>query len=209
MYPLFETICIKNGTIQNTEWHQMRYEKSYRAYYGKPPFNNITSDIHIPDFCQEGTFKMRISYNETSKKVEFEKYILTDIRTLKIVEDNTIEYGLKYTDRTHLNALGKKSERCDDILIVKNGMITDSSFCNIVFFDGFEWITPATPLLKGSARERLLTSGRIKEQHIRMIEINGFRSFKLINAMRDFESIKEMDIKNIFPQSKNCHIQPA
>lgn len=28
MYPLFETICIERGKIQNIDLHQMRYERS-------------------------------------------------------------------------------------------------------------------------------------------------------------------------------------
>ena len=35
MYPLFETLCIENGKIQNIDLHQMRYERSLREYYGK------------------------------------------------------------------------------------------------------------------------------------------------------------------------------
>lgn len=197
MYPLFETICIKNGQVQNIEWHQMRYVNSCRVYYGKSPSQNIMEGIIIPDLYKVGTYKMRISYNDISKIVEFEKYTIRDIKTLKIVEDNNIEYGLKYTNRSHLNNLRMKKEHCDDILILKNGIITDNSFCNIVFFDGHEWITPANPLLKGTARERLLASGRIKERNIIVPEIRNYLSFKLINAMRDFESIKETDVKNI------------
>lgn len=35
MYPLFETLCVENGKIQNIDLHQTRYERSLRAYYGK------------------------------------------------------------------------------------------------------------------------------------------------------------------------------
>jgi len=35
MYPLFETLCIENGKIQNIDLHQARYERSLREYYGK------------------------------------------------------------------------------------------------------------------------------------------------------------------------------
>lgn len=197
MYPLFETICVKNGMVQNIEWHQMRYINSYQVYYGKLPTNTIMDGIVLPDFTRSGTYKMRISYNESSKIVDFEKYTRKNIKTLKIVMDNTIEYGLKYTDRLYLDLLKRKKEGCDDILIVKNGMVTDSSICNIVFFDGHEWMTPESPLLKGTSRERLIRSGRIKQHHIKVSEISNYQSFKLINAMKDFDDIKEIEVINI------------
>lgn len=197
MYPLFETICVKNGMVQNIEWHQMRYINSYQVYYGKLPTNTIMDGIVLPDFTKSGTYKMRISYNESSKIVDFEKYTRKNIKTLKIVMDNTIEYGLKYTDRLYLDLLKRKKEDCDDILIVKNGMVTDSSICNIVFFDGHKWITPKSPLLKGTTRERLIRSGRIKQHNIRVSEISNYQYFKLINAMRDFDDIREIEVINI------------
>ncbi len=197
MYPLFETICVVNGEMQNIGWHQQRYEKSFTEFYGRPAFAPLTENILIPGFCRSGIFKMRISYNEASKKVEFEEYAVKEITTLQLVEDNTIEYNLKYTDRGRLQKLLEEKGICDDILIVKNGLITDSSFCNIVFFDGSEWVTPATPLLRGTARERLLSSGTITERNIMLAEIKNFCSFKLINSMRDFDYIPESGIRNI------------
>lgn len=198
MYPLFETICVINGVMQNIRWHQRRYEKSFLEYYGRPAFTTLTENIHIPPFCRSATFKMRISYNEESKNVEFEEYVVKEITTLRLVEDNTIHYNLKYTDRSRLQKLMEGKGNCDDILIVKKGMITDSSYCNIVFFNGSEWITPATPLLRGTARERLLASGTIKERNIGFTDIINFKSFKLINSMRDFECIPDNGITNIF-----------
>ena len=49
---------------------------------------------------------------------------------------------------------------CDEILIIKDGHITDTSISNIVFRlpDGW-WLTPFTPLLKGIMRTYLLESG--------------------------------------------------
>lgn len=175
----------------------MRYVYSYTQFYGRLPTEDIMEGIIVPNICKMGTYKMRISYNDISKKVEFEKYTVTDIKTLKIIENNSIEYGLKYTDRSYLDHLCLKKEGCDDILIIKNGMVLESSICNIVLFDGHEWITPSNPLLKGTARERLLKLGKIKESNIRVSELSNYQSFKLINAMRDFESLKELDIKGI------------
>ncbi|VEH66379.1 aminotransferase, class IV family protein [Rodentibacter pneumotropicus] len=35
MFPLFETLAVEKGNIQNIEYHQARYEQSLRQFYGK------------------------------------------------------------------------------------------------------------------------------------------------------------------------------
>ena len=61
--------------------------------------------------------------------------------------------------------LDKKGD-CDDILIIRNGLITDMSYANVAFFDGTQWLTPRIPLLAGTCRERLLETGPIREADI-------------------------------------------
>ncbi len=196
-YPLFETICIKDGSLLNIQWHQKRYEYSYQLFYGIKPTLQILENIVIHDKYKTGIIKLRLSYNKYSKKTEFEQYTIKSIETLKIVYDDTIDYSLKYTNRENLNVLLSRKGCCDDILIVKKGKITESSYTTIVFYDGTNWVTPSSPLLKGTARERLIQSGIIKEQDICIEDLNKYKSFKLINAMRDFDSVPETDIKNI------------
>ncbi len=197
MYPLFETLCVQDGVIRHVEWHQWRYERSYFSLYGKKPPGHLMDGVAGPQKSEKGNFKLKISYNEHSKKVECEKYILKPIDSLKLVIHNEIDYNLKFTDRSLLNALYRQKAGCDDILIVKNGRITDSSYCNVVFFDGADWVTPSTPLLRGTARERLLRSGRIREQDIDMRSLFRFESLKLINSMRDFEQVDEIRTQHI------------
>ncbi|MBK7098290.1 MAG: aminotransferase class IV [Sphingobacteriales bacterium] len=197
MYPLFETICINNGLLMHGKWHEQRFESAYRIYYGKNPAYRLFDEIEIPEVCNRGLFKLRISYNEFSKITEVEKYTIKDIRTLKLVEDNLINYNLKLTDRTQLNHLFSKRGDCDDILIVKNGLVTDSLYCNIVFSDGSGWFTPSAPLLRGTAGARLIAEGRISEKTITADDILSYRYFKLINAMRDFDRIDTVEVENI------------
>jgi 4-amino-4-deoxychorismate lyase len=68
-------------------------------------------------------------------------------------------------------------------LIVKNGFITDTSSANILFYDGRDWVTPSTPLLMGTCREKLLRGGKIREENIKRDDIYKFKHFRLINAM--------------------------
>jgi 4-amino-4-deoxychorismate lyase len=100
-----------------------------------------------------------------------------------VIENNKIYYSLKFTDRSQINGLLKQKGDYDDILIVKNGFITDTSISNIVFYNGNEWTTPATPLLKGTCRDKLLKEGKIKEEIIKINDLHKLKSFCLINAM--------------------------
>jgi len=197
MYPLFESIKLVDGEIHNVDWHQKRYERSYRALYSKSPISHLINHVTIPAYANVGTYKLRISYNDQYKKMEFDPYSLKEIKTLKMVVVNNINYDLKLHDRTALLDAYKQKESCDDILIIKNDMVTDSSYANIVFYNGKDWVTPNTPLLHGTARARLLHEGIIQEQEINVSDIATFQSFKLINAMRDFDRMKPVDIRHI------------
>ena len=60
MYPLFETLCIENGKIQNIDLHQARYERSLREYYGKSAVKifNLFSLIQLPEPLQNRYFEL-------------------------------------------------------------------------------------------------------------------------------------------------------
>jgi 4-amino-4-deoxychorismate lyase len=187
MYLLVETIRIQNGTPENLEWHQQRYERSYRTLFGKNPQIVLKNAIKIPPEYRKGVVKCRFLYTADTAATEFRSYYRLKVNSLKLAEDNSIEYSHKFTDRTSINNLLKNKRDCDDILIVKNGLITDTSIANIVFFDGSGWITPAEPLLRGTARERLLSEGKISAEHITERDLMQFTHFKLINAMLEFD----------------------
>ena len=111
--------------------------------------------------------------------------------------DNTIDYDLKFEDRSHLEALFNQKEDCDDILIVRNQRPTDSYYANITFWDGIQWFTPSSYLLKGTKRSQLLKNGIIEELPIELKDLKNFQGFQLINAMLDFRADSVLPIENI------------
>ncbi len=201
-FPLFESVCLQDGVFLNRKWHEARFRRSYHAYYGCFPSHDLLTDIVVDDIYQQGVFKVRIDYasaretvgkNEIIEKIEktiqYAPYQIQAIKRLKLVEDNNIDYHLKYSDRDHLNSLFQRRESCDDILIVKNGLITDSSFCNVIFRTQNRWFTSDSPLLTGTMRARLLSEKRIEAVPIRVQDLSQFSEFKLINAMRDMDAV--------------------
>ncbi len=84
-----------------------------------------------------------------------------------------------------------------DILIVKNGLITDTSYSNIILYDGKEWFAPKSFILNGVKRQFLLNTGKIKEIKIALEDLKNFEKISLINAMLEPQDI-EIGIENIF-----------
>ena len=72
-----------------------------------------------------------------------------------------------------------------EVIFLKNGKVTDSSYANIIFFDGKQWLTPSTFLLNGTCRQRLLNEGKITESPIHYTDIRDFQQIGFINAMLD------------------------
>ena len=84
---------------------------------------------------------------------------------------------------------------CDDILIVKNSLITDTSYTNVVFEDSNEKLyTPTSTLLPGTKRKQLLDAGIIHEKKIHVNDIKLYKGVYLINAMIDIEDNLFIDI---------------
>ena len=194
---LFETISIRNGMAENLPWHQERLEASYRSLFGKTPDFKLAEVIRLPLDCRHGHYRCRINYDQDIKDINFYPYSLKEIYSLRLVEDNFADYPHKFANRTRLDQLFDLRNGADDVLIVKNGMITDTSFANIVFWDGRRWLTPTEPLLPGTCRARLMDFGFIAESNIKPSDLRHFKEAKLINAMRGIESTQPIPVGNI------------
>ncbi len=181
-----ETIKILDGKIFNLSYHQARYEGVLK-YFGLGTAQDLSDFITPP---QNGLYRCRLIY-DTNGFIEttYHHYQKREINSLKILYDDTIEYAIKYANREKLDALFAQREEGDDVLIVKNGLVTDTTIANIAFFDGKRWITPALPLLRGTTRQRLLDEGKIFEEEIRIQDIERFKQVALMNAMIDFAII--------------------
>ena len=187
MYPLFESLCVQDGQLLNLQWHEDRFQNSYMKYYGNPSPFDLLEDLSIPAHFAQGKVKLRIRYNHQDRNFHFEHYQIQKIKSLQLVYTEELDYSYKYSERENLNALLAQRGECDDVLIVKKGRITDSSYANVVFFDGKDWWTPKPPLLKGTCRARLLDQGTIKEVLLEVNDLKKFKGLKLINALRDMD----------------------
>lgn len=196
MCQLIETIKIFNGKLYNINFHNDRFNKSRNIIFNINDCCYLQDLIKLPFQFIDGLIKCRILYSKEIEKIDFENYNKPSINTLKIVHDNEITYSFKFKDRKAIESLKSLKENCDDIIIVKNKKITDSSFCNIVLFDGIKYFTPDTPLLEGTKRKQLIQEGIIYVEEISVDDLKLFKEVFLINSMNNLGDIK-IKIENI------------
>lgn len=196
-FPLFETVCVKNGLIENAKYHENRFNTAYNTYFKKQASYTLFEGIEVPSTFTNGIVKLRISYGEHAKEWKLSNYNKQPIKTLQLVEHKNLEYNLKLEDRSQLHSLHLKRNLCDDVLILKNGFVTDTSYCNIIFYDGKDWYTPETYLLNGTCRQRLIDLDLVKTASITLKNLHSYIGFQIINAMLDFCETEINPISNI------------
>ena len=145
----------------------------------------------------EGVWKLRVVYSVQIQRHQLTRYVVQPVRSLKLVHDDSIEYSHKYEDRSAIDALMAQRGSCDNILIVKNGCVTDTAYANIALYDGSEWFTPEMPLLAGTQRAALIAGGKLTERRIRTDDLKRYQSAVLINAMLRWGDTEPIDIAAI------------
>ena len=182
-----EVVKVKDGVFIDAQPHMNRIFRTTSHFFREPLTVELTDNM-IPIELSKGIIKCRIVYNSKVISIEFEPYKMRSIASLAIVEDPIIDYSYKYLNRDHINKLFARREECDDILIVKNSLITDTSYSNVVFKDSEgKLYTPCSTLLDGTKRQRLLATDIIQEKEIHVNDIHSFVGLYLINAMIDIE----------------------
>lgn len=191
-----ETIKLLDGQLYNLNYHQQRMDKTAYHFF----HNKLPSDLryHFSHFNlpQQGFFKCRVIYERKILSLRILPYTPKPIQSLKVVEANEIQYKHKFEDREELTSLFDKRENCDEVIIVKSGMVTDASYANLVFKRDDKWFTPITCLLKGTMRQNLLDQRKIQGKTISIDDIGKFDKVKLINSMLGFDG-EELDVSKI------------
>jgi 4-amino-4-deoxychorismate lyase len=185
-----ETIRVEDGKIRHLSYHQQRVNTTLCN-------EKIISLQEILSPPQKGLYRCRVVYDAHSFAVSYHSYEKRSIKKLKLVYDDTISYDKKYEDRRSIDKLFATKGACDDILIVKNGFITDTSIANIALKQGDTWFTPISPLLQGTTRQRLLDTNQLRTRQIRPEELGEYSAVALMNAMIDFDIIAHDNIRKI------------
>jgi len=178
----FETIKCEDFEIFNLDFHNKRVA------------NTIGLNINLQEYIyplSEEFLRCKVTYNDFEiLNVEYFPYKKREISSFKLIFDDEINYSKKYLNREKLDNLFSKKENCDEIIIIKNKIVTDTSIANIAIFYENMWITSKNCLLKGTTRNRLLEEKFLIEKDISVEMLRKGSTIALMNAMIDFD-IKE------------------
>lgn len=188
MSPFIETIRIEKGRAFHLPLHTARMNRTRKEVFGIEQPLDLEAYLSAQPYWERT--KCRVEYAETILKVEYAPYRLRPVQTLQWVENDEIDYTYKSSDRQAIQRLVAERGNADDILIVRNGQITDTSICNVALWNGKEWITPERPLLAGTHRAYLLTTGQIRTGNIARSDLPDYSRIRLFNALIDFGEIE-------------------
>ena len=197
MSRFIESIKVEDQKIFLKELHQKRMNDTF-SHFGKECKIDIYSLFLNLEHDEDGLYKFRIEYDldNNNFKTQIIPYAISKLSNFELVIDNEIDYSFKSVDRTQLQKLKDKSH-ADEVIIVKNNQITDTSYSNLLFLKDKTWFTPKSYLLNGVMRQNLLQSKEIKEAEITLENIKEFTHFQLINALNDFDDMFIYPIEKI------------
>lgn len=182
----FETIKCDDGIALNLEYHNRRIART------------ISLNINLQEYIlpiNDNLLKCKVLYDEYGVvDVEYSSYEKRPIQSFKIIEDSSIEYAKKSLDRSVLELAFNQRQTADEIIIVKDGLLTDTSIANIALYDGSHWLTPKKPLLLGTTRERLLEQEELIEADLTLADLKNAKKIALLNAMIGMDVLEDYSL---------------
>lgn len=181
-----ETLLCEEGEVRNLSYHQQRLDKTL-SHFALACTYDLKQLITPP---LQGRYRCRFLYDASGASAEYIPYTPKTISTVRAVIADDIDYPFKSTDRKRLDLLYALRQECDDVLIVRNGYLTDTTIANIALFDGKRWLTPHQPLLEGTARARLIEEGFLTPVPLRLEDIRNAKKVAIMNALMGFVEVE-------------------
>jgi 4-amino-4-deoxychorismate lyase len=197
MYLFIETICYEGGAFQRIELHNARFNSTRKQFFGMQTNLQLELLLSIPPTMKSQTVKCTITYASAIIDIDYSIYKIRPLSSLQMVCSDSIDYSFKFANRTIVNSLFNLRDQSDDILIIKNGFIADTSYANIVFKRKNLWYSPQNPLLKGTRLQSYLNEKRITPALLSIKDLPLFSEARIINAMISIENSPVIRIENI------------
>lgn len=201
MFQFIETIKIDKGQIYRIAYHQARFEATRDAFFQNEIMPSIDLESRIVPPDNKHCYRCRITYGKFIDKIEYFPYEPKPIETLKVIEADELFYYYKFADRAKIDALTEQKGAADDILMVRNGLFTDTSIANVAFLKDDVWHTPQFPLLAGTQREELLHLQKVVIKKVALKDLFDYSHIAIFNAMIEFGDL-------VLPINKETIILP-
>ncbi len=179
----FETIRILDGEAMHLKYHNRRFRRTRSELFGIDEATDLGTLLDPPS---RGLIRCKVIYDRQIRRIEYHPYTPRRIRSVRLL-CSEITYDHKALDRRVLDELFSRRGSCDEILIVDpKGRLRDTSVANIALQIDGEWLTPDTPLLPGTTRERLIDEGFLREAPLTLKELPHATAYAVLNAMTGF-----------------------
>jgi Branched-chain amino acid aminotransferase/4-amino-4-deoxychorismate lyase len=192
-----ETIKVVDGVFVHPELNLQRMKQTMDEAFHTSVSDSFFEDLAIPVDMRRGVVKCRILYGASVDEIGFQPYTCRKVSSLKLIDGWNIDYSRKYADRSALLKLVAQKGECDDILIIQNGLITDTSYSNVVLSKEGKYYTPKSFLLNGTCRRRLIAEGKVIPADISVSDLDSYENLYLINAMISPEDKVVVPVCNI------------
>ncbi len=178
-----ETIRIQDGHAHHMADHIDRMHRTALHFGFTAPALPADLDALVPHTLRTGTVRCRIIYDHTLRELTFTPYRRRRIERLIAVDAGAMDYTFKYADRSPLERPNIPLSEADELLFVRGGYVTDTSYTNLILRRGDELLTPDTFLLDGTCRRRLLRTAQVRTAQVRLSDLSAYDELLLVNAM--------------------------
>jgi len=181
----FETIKIDKGKVFYLPYHQWRIQNTIGR--------SLEFSLTPPD--EDNLYRTKVIYDANGVlDIAYYPYTPKTIKEFVFVDGSHLDYKKKYLDRSGIEKL-QLPQKETEIIIVKDGLLSDTSIANLAFYDGKVWLTPKTPLLEGTTRKRYIEKGVLIEADIEKKDLLRFSKIATLNAMVDFAIIPNIELQ--------------
>ena len=184
MEPLLETFCLENKQLFHLKYHQDRVRWSTGQEIDISLFTKAIKSDPSYTLAQKGKWRVSVTYSPSSiLSIRFVPYQVPEIGLLKPITIKENFYSYKWADRSQFESIKKELPRGTEPLFILDGLVTDTSFTNVVLEKDGQLFTPKSYLLKGTKRCCLLDKGIIHECDITLEDLRHYDTIHLVNAM--------------------------
>jgi 4-amino-4-deoxychorismate lyase len=185
----FETIKIVDGVCENISFHQSRFNKTREKLFSSNQKIDLKNAIKAP---LKGVYRAKVVYGNEIENIEIRAYEPRREFSRFLLKKADFEYAYKFLDR---RALEERYEGFDEVVFVKDELLTDTSIANIALLIDGVWKTPKSPLLKGTMRAKLLSDGMLQEENLSKSDIKIAQKFAIMNALMGFKILDNITIE--------------
>ena len=134
MCRFIETIRVEDGHPCLLSLHEERMNRTRAAFFPEAPLASL-ADCFSEGMAGAGVWKWRLVYDrEGIRECTCTPYVMRRVERLRLVSDDTIDYAYKRADRSALEACFARRGTADDVLIVRGGLLTDTSIANVALW---------------------------------------------------------------------------